>query len=507
MKKLYLLFFIIICSASIKAQNWQTVYSDRVQYFDSSLKAIKIVSVKVNSNGDSTFKNYNEYLIDSFGRTENIYGKIVGSTSWIGRRVVVKKDGYNGFASDRLQWVWINTKANLNDTFTFFKDNKLHIQGICKNVFSKDTLGIQDSIKQFRFIYTLTRGYRFDFDTSSLNTFEILLSKYNGIIKTPSFRLFSFKWDGIWLKDLYLGGINEYSNKNYFTNRAFNTLGVGDEFEYETSNNYTRYNIYKNRYYYKVTKKDLLKGTDSIKYTFLVKAWRLHRQYTYNFNTGKDEWQDKITTSVNHSTRVLVVNDEPIRGLMPNELVEEKGSSTDKYFSRMIFWKFNNCNLKIEDRYYGIIEDTTSLIFRGPFEHAGGKDLHSKIGYLSWFLDGSTGSMHPVGERYNVTYQNFCLLYIGTPWVKYNVFGVGVEEVKTNKVNIYPNPVNDIITIETNGIKSIELIDLQGKKVLSKKLDNSLSSALDVSQIKEGFYIIKVISESNTNTQKVIISH
>lgn len=506
MRKLYLLLFICFCSISIKAQNWQTVYSDRVQYFDSSLKAVKIVSVKVDSNGDSTFKNYPEALVDSLGRTQHFYGKVVDSTSWIGRGIIIKRNGYNGFANDSLQWFWINTKANLNDTFTFFKDDKLHIQGICKNVFYKDTLGIQDSIKQFRFIYILTHGYRFDFNTASLNSFEILLSKHNGIIKAPSFNGFSFKWEGIWLKYLHLGETFNYSHKNYFTNRAFNSLGVGDEFEYKITNNHDLWNnYYEDRYYYKVTKKELLKGTDSIRYKFLVKVWKFHRyKVYYQHQSMAFYWQEKVDHLVYNENRTLVVNDEPIEGLLPDQLIYSSAQGLG-VITQKGFGKNNDCDLVVSGEAYGLY-DSALKIMTPALEGGSGKNLHSKIGYLKWFLESGIG-MHGAGEQYYITYKNFCETHNGSPWAKYNVFGVGVEEIESHKVSVYPNPANDIITIENNGIKSIELIDLQGKKVLSKKLDNSLSSALDVSQIKEGFYIIKVISESNTNTQKVIISH
>lgn len=503
MKRLYLLIFIFSLGLSLKAQNWQTVYSDRVQYFDSSLKAIKIVSVNVDNSGDSTFKNYPEALVDSLGRTEHFYGKVVDSTSWIGRRIIIKQDGYNGFANDSLQWFWINTKANLNDTFTFFKDNRLHIQGICKNIFYKDTLGIRDSIKQYRFLFNLTHGYSFDVDTSSLKTFKILLSKHNGIIKTPAFRGFNFNWDGIRLKYFYFGEGFNHSHKNYFTNRAFNTLGVGDEFEYKITNNHDFWNnYYEDRYYHKVIKKELIKGTDSIKYGFLVRLWKLRRyKVYYQHQSNVFYWQDKIEHLVYNENRTLVVNDEPIEGLMPNQLAQRHN-----YIWKKPFYKNNNCDLSIGGVGYGRY-DSFSKILTPPFEGASGNNLHSKIGYLSWFLESGIVMNRGVGKEYVITYKNFCETYEGSPWAKYSVFGVGVEEVEPHKIKVYPNPANSLLTISTNDAKFIELIDLQGKTVFSKAFNGESIDPINVSQLPEGIYIIKVISDNNITTQKVIIRH
>lgn len=297
---IFIFCFSLLASTAIMAQNWQTVYGDRTTYYNNSLDAIKIVNKTVDSTGDSTFKNYPYYFVDERGGTDYANGKIVDSTSWIARRISIKLNGYNGFANDSLQWFWINTRANVNDTFTFFKNYMLHIQGICKNVYFKDTLGVKDSIKQFKFIYTLTHGYRFDFDTAHLKTFEILLSKHKGLIKTPAFSSLILKFGGIRVYYFRYGDGIHYAPKNYFTNRAFNTLGVGDEFEYKVTNNHDRSRLYDDKYYYRVIKKELQKGTDSIKYTFLVKKHHTLSFQQYITNRAPNDpiwyWQDVFTS-------------------------------------------------------------------------------------------------------------------------------------------------------------------------------------------------------------------
>ncbi|HYG16354.1 MAG TPA: hypothetical protein VEC12_11425, partial [Bacteroidia bacterium] len=182
MKNIYPLLFILV-AITAKSQNWQTVYSDRIQYFDSSRQAIKIIHKYVDSAGDSVFRNYTQYMIDSSGNSSRPYGKIKDSSSWIGRRILIKSNGYNAFVNDSNQLYWIKTQAQLHDTFTYIENSRFHIKGICDTVYYADTFGITDSVKRFKFTFAAKPGYAGNFgDTSK---FEILLSKHHGLLKTP----------------------------------------------------------------------------------------------------------------------------------------------------------------------------------------------------------------------------------------------------------------------------------------------------------------------------------
>ncbi|WPO80338.1 T9SS type A sorting domain-containing protein [Flavobacterium sp. KACC 22761] len=68
----------------------------------------------------------------------------------------------------------------------------------------------------------------------------------------------------------------------------------------------------------------------------------------------------------------------------------------------------------------------------------------------------------------------------------------------------YPNPVIDILNIENNAvIDDVEIIDVSGKSVLSKKI-NALSAGIDLSSLSSGVYILKVTSEGKAKTVKFI---
>lgn len=73
----------------------------------------------------------------------------------------------------------------------------------------------------------------------------------------------------------------------------------------------------------------------------------------------------------------------------------------------------------------------------------------------------------------------------------------------TNKISFYPNPVADILYFETSDIliEKVMIFDLSGRKVL----DQNQVTTLDVSTFEKGNYILKIVSNQGTQTEKIII--
>lgn len=79
------------------------------------------------------------------------------------------------------------------------------------------------------------------------------------------------------------------------------------------------------------------------------------------------------------------------------------------------------------------------------------------------------------------------------------------ERFNLNSITIFPNPSNDIVYIEVgqneNKIKSIEITDILGKKVLQSKFENKVN----ISNLAQGVYFMTLISNENENITKKII--
>jgi hypothetical protein len=85
-------------------------------------------------------------------------------------------------------------------------------------------------------------------------------------------------------------------------------------------------------------------------------------------------------------------------------------------------------------------------------------------------------------------------------------FDVGYLELnQVINFSLYPNPSNDIVTIETDKSNvQYTITDLLGKKVLSGILIQN-KSQLDVSSFADGVYFIELTNGSNRTTQKLIV--
>ncbi|MBS7230218.1 T9SS type A sorting domain-containing protein [Flavobacterium psychroterrae] len=68
----------------------------------------------------------------------------------------------------------------------------------------------------------------------------------------------------------------------------------------------------------------------------------------------------------------------------------------------------------------------------------------------------------------------------------------------------YPNPVQHTLNIDnTSTIDEIEIISVSGKSVLAKKINNT-HSEIDLSNVSSGVYLLKVKSEGQTKTIKIV---
>jgi len=88
-------------------------------------------------------------------------------------------------------------------------------------------------------------------------------------------------------------------------------------------------------------------------------------------------------------------------------------------------------------------------------------------------------------------------------------YGIGIESISTNKgenLLIYPNPTKDIVNIESKGeiINSYTLYNIGGQTIIKSEKLKVKSEKLDLSNLPKGVYIIKVRTEKNVYSHKVI---
>jgi Secretion system C-terminal sorting domain len=72
---------------------------------------------------------------------------------------------------------------------------------------------------------------------------------------------------------------------------------------------------------------------------------------------------------------------------------------------------------------------------------------------------------------------------------------------------IYPNPVNDILSIsnsENINIKSISITDLNGRVVKNNNFNNVSNIEMNLSDLSSGMYIMNINSDQGTATKKIV---
>lgn len=85
-----------------------------------------------------------------------------------------------------------------------------------------------------------------------------------------------------------------------------------------------------------------------------------------------------------------------------------------------------------------------------------------------------------------------------------NVGNLAVSDLNKTKIQVYPNPVADILKVTTaTNAKSITIYDISGKLVLSQ-LAKTSNNEVNMSQLKSGTYLVTVETETGKETTKVI---
>lgn len=74
---------------------------------------------------------------------------------------------------------------------------------------------------------------------------------------------------------------------------------------------------------------------------------------------------------------------------------------------------------------------------------------------------------------------------------------------QSNNISIHPNPANDQFNIEGAKDANYQVLNISGQVMLAGKISVS-STAVDLSQLTSGVYAVRILSEYNTQTIKII---
>ncbi len=81
---------------------------------------------------------------------------------------------------------------------------------------------------------------------------------------------------------------------------------------------------------------------------------------------------------------------------------------------------------------------------------------------------------------------------------------LGIQELSGEKISIYPNPAFEYLMLNSSGRGTITISDITGKIVYSSEI-KSTTQYTDISKFSKGVYVVKVTSNENSFTQKLVI--
>ena len=147
------------------------------------------------------------------------------------------------------------------------------------------------------------------------------------------------------------------------------------------------------------------------------------------------------------------------------------------------------------------------------------QDLGNDNVSVTWLVsDGTalnyiTANYHlsPVNGVYTLVLQLYCptkstgKYLVSSDQFNYQGSKAGLSEIETNSILIYPNPVNDKISISIGKNQNSEVVitDITGKVVVSKTSTES-EITIDVTDLMSGQYIVSVKNESSIITKKIV---
>ena len=80
-------------------------------------------------------------------------------------------------------------------------------------------------------------------------------------------------------------------------------------------------------------------------------------------------------------------------------------------------------------------------------------------------------------------------------------------QVSSSKFSVYPNPANNVINVTNSDnatISAIEMTDINGRVVKSVKFTDLAQAQVSVSDLAQGVYTMKIVSDKGTTVKKVI---
>ncbi len=511
MKKSFLLLALLPLLAF--SQDYKTIQPDLEIYFEPDtnviiplnflpyedimpLRALKMSLIDTGKEG-IFYANHNEIHNDDYSCQYWISGcRSPFMLSWIGNDVLLRDDGCNIFFNRLNDSIFINTQAQLNESFVFYNypDGSYFLATIAYH----DILtffNVSDSAKTINLqFYTSDNQAEY----SPINDKEIIITKNYGFYKTLNFRDFPDFGDQTFplLEHVLYGHGNIPISFGKLTKRDIFDFEIGDKYHYETEFNVTGpYSSWHNYKTWDIANKEWL-SNDSARYTILEQKWG----YTGPAPEGVFfHYIDTISATYSQM-------DSAIINVLPFEPVSME-SKLDDHLTFFVIKtnKFNNhptlCTTSdgyagSDSCYYGTFEDTdvsSTLYIKG-------------CGILENYYD--PYSEYSIIE--NLNYYKKGDEEWGNPLTPPTI-GIFENPNKKQLISVFPNPASNYIhfSIPDKFVDKeyrLAIVDSKGLKQIEKKITAS-NNSLNIANWNEGIYFYNLSEDGFSESGKILVKH
>lgn len=124
--------------------------------------------------------------------------------------------------------------------------------------------------------------------------------------------------------------------------------------------------------------------------------------------------------------------------------------------------------------------------------------------YAVWHKGGGTDRYvnYTIKNRYEEALVSVKNAYRngGSHFIEWPCAHLDIEEVPSEGVvNVYPNPVTDVLNIQADNVQKVELMDMSGRRILTTDKEQ-----IDVRRLHAGAYFVRVITSRNTTIKRVV---
>ena len=233
-----------------------------------------------------------------------------------------------------------------------------------------------------------------------------------------------------------------------------------------------------------------------IEFTDMQNGWTINvAGYVFHTNDGGASWTSQALTGLGFLDDILFLNDQKgfVTTLGGYIFMTENGGNT---WEEVYNFSPNYSNrVRI-----AFVNETEGWFIRGPrlyFSIDGGNswNFYDFISYMTdiCFIDNNNG----------------WILGSNSLMMKYLNITTGINEMKSNTLTIFPNPVSDILSVRLPDTYAnrvmINIFDINGKLVISRQIqDYNNKIDMDVSVLHDGLYILEYRTKAQRQTVKFL---